>query len=222
MLLNNLLKEDKLKLSNSLFIEYNRYKLHNIYKISSVFFLLSLTFVPFFNNFPWLQDILKAFRSPSYLLLILMICIYFFESLYKKNFIIKIERHMLLIILFLFSYNLLTFFINYSMTGKIYHSESYNKMFSVILSTNLKYIFLIFIIHYINILPVYSIKRYIQYGFLITITYTFFEIIDFLFSTEKLIIINIEYLFHDRLADWGSRTRGMSFEPSYQSVVLIF
>lgn len=196
-------------------------KLKSTYKISSIFFLLSLMFIPFFNNFPWLQNLSVSFRSPSYFFLVLMFLAYIIESLLKKKFIIKVEYFLFLIILFLIVYNNLTFFINYSLTGNINNLDGYTRMYHVILSTNFKYILLLFIIHYINLLPASRIKKYIEYGFLISMSYVIVEIICFLFETNML-MNNIEYLFHDRLNDWGERARGLAFEPSYQSVVLMF
>lgn len=187
---------------------------------------MALILLPFFNDFPYFKEIAEGFLSPSLLCLYAGFFFYFCQILNRNIFSLKDIFFITTISFIVFVSSLVNYFyyINFCLSDKCLDQVMINNSFSMMT----KFLLVLFIIDAIRSVGIEKFLICIRLGFYISLFYMGLEVLDQLIpyyvGYDPIGLVNIlDSIFHHRQNDWGyNRIRGLSFEPGYQGVYLIY
>jgi hypothetical protein len=187
---------------------------------------MTLFFMPYFNNFTMLSFLGDSFRSPSVFFSILFLIV----SLCSLNLNTKMHRNINIFYLFVVLLMISSAFINIENNSNInsgsflWLEKSINK-FMTLASLSI-FSFCVYL-YFSNVASFKILINSVLISSFIMFCYVGFEISSLIipiiiYEMPLAAYTMVEGLIHLRQNDWGARSRGFAFEPSYQVMVLIF
>lgn len=195
---------------------------------SVYFFLLGCAALPFFNDFPLFAKIVPSFRDLPTVFFILSGLMLLLESALDTSCINKNRTDFYFVMGFVvFIWGSVIW--NYNSSSQICGEKmcGAQRLVSSAISLTAKMILLLFFIKIVKNIGIYNISKFVRFGFYLSFSYVLAElvllVIPYYLDYESFALFGlIENYFHIRENDYGGgRTRGLSFEPSYQAVYLI-